>query len=88
MGPKSILISLKSEWIQTTCLLVSESDMYSASVEESAIDFCALEFQQNVPFVNFTRQPVVDLLVIRSDAKSESAYAIKPSLLLPSKTKA
>ena len=55
IGPKSIPISLKSVQIQTTCLLVSESDMYSASVEESAIDFCALEFQQDTPFASFTK---------------------------------
>jgi hypothetical protein len=31
------------------------SDIYSASVEDSAIDFCTHEFQQTTPLANFTK---------------------------------
>jgi len=88
IGARFIPSSLRSEWIQTNCLLVSHSNMYSALVEESAIDFCALEFQQNTPFAIFTKSPVVDFLVTGSEAQSESVYAIIPPSPLPLKIKA
>jgi hypothetical protein len=68
IGSKDIPISSKRDWIQTNCLVVSEIDMYSASVEDSAIDFCALKFQQNTPFANFTKYHVVDFLIVGSEA--------------------
>ena len=55
IGARFIPNSLRSEQIQTNCLLVSHSNIYSASVEESAIDFYTLEFQQNTPLAIFTK---------------------------------
>ena len=75
--------SFKKEHIQISCLHVSERDMYSASVEESAIVFCALLFQKIAVPLSNTKFPVVDRQDFRSDAQSASAYAYSPSCLRP-----
>jgi hypothetical protein len=52
--------------------------MYSASVEESAIVFYALLFQEIALPLSNTKYPVVDCHDSRSDAQSASAYAYSP----------
>ena len=69
--------------MQTSCLHVSDRDMYSASVEESAIVFCALLFQEIAVPISNTKYPVVDCQDSRSDAQSASAYAYSPWYLRP-----
>ena len=44
----------------TNCLLASESDIYSTSVEDSTAVFYALEFQLNTAEAIFMMYPVVD----------------------------
>ena len=46
IGSSLCPISPKSDFNQTSCQLVSDIAMYSASVDNSATDFCFLEFQQ------------------------------------------
>ena len=52
--------SPKSEFTHTNCLHVSDSDIYLASVEESATVRCALQFQLNIPLANFIMYFVVE----------------------------
>ena len=52
--------SLKKECIHTSCLQVSDRDMYSASVKESAIVFCALLFQEIAVPLSNTRYSVME----------------------------
>jgi hypothetical protein len=63
---------LKSILTHTNCLLASESDIYSASVEDSTTVFCALEFQLNTVEAIFMMYPVVDQWLTESEAQSES----------------
>ena len=54
IGRKSMPNSFIRTLIQTSCLHASDSDIYSASVEESAIVHCALVFQQTTPLASLT----------------------------------
>ena len=83
IAPTGIPSSFKKECIQTSCLHVSDRDMYSASAEESAIVFCTLLFQEIAVPLSNTKYPVVDHQDFRSDAQSASAYADSPSCLRP-----
>ena len=60
IAPTGIPNSFRKECIQTSCLHVSDRDMYSASVEESAIVFYALLFQEIAVSLSNTKYPVVD----------------------------
>ena len=62
--------------IQTSCLEQSDAAMYSASVDDRAINFCAHDCQLNVPFANFKKYPVCEHLLFGSDAQSESVHAV------------
>jgi hypothetical protein len=57
--------------------------MYSASVEESAIVFYALLFQEIAVPLSNTKYPVVDHRDSRSNAQSASAYVYSPSCFRP-----
>jgi hypothetical protein len=39
----------------TSCRLVSDSDMYLASVDDNATVFCAQEFHAKIPPASFTK---------------------------------
>ena len=65
--------SFKNERIQTSCLDVSERDMYSTSVDDRAIVFCALLFQEIAAPLSNIKYPVLDRRDILSDAQSASA---------------
>ena len=66
-----------SEWY-STWRLQSESAMYSASVEESAIVFCALDVHEIAPPASFRKNPVCDRRLAGSEAQSESVHAMRP----------
>ncbi|OAE18131.1 hypothetical protein AXG93_4101s1180 [Marchantia polymorpha subsp. ruderalis] len=52
--------------------------IYSASVEESAIDFCFFDVQLMVPPLSWKQYPEVDRLVSRQPPQSASDYPVKP----------
>ena len=64
--------------IQTTWQLQSESAMYSASVEDKAMVFCAFVVHDMRPPANLTKKPEVDRRVFTSEAQSESVHALSP----------
>ena len=51
----------------------AEGQLEPNTVEESAMVFCALEFQEKTPLARFIKYPVVDRRVAESLAQSESA---------------
>jgi hypothetical protein len=73
IGVESNPSLLNSVLTHTNCLLTLESNIYSASVEDSATVFCALEFQLNTAEAIFMMYPVVDQRLTESEAQSESA---------------
>jgi len=54
MGASSMPSSENRFLTQTSWQLVSDKDMYSASVEESATVFCICMFQLNIALASFT----------------------------------
>src|ERR1700735_410578 len=63
---------------QTTCLLQSDSAMYSASVDERAIVFWAQDVQEMGPPANLRKNPVWERQLLVSAAQSESVVADRP----------
>ncbi|OAE20031.1 hypothetical protein AXG93_2584s1150 [Marchantia polymorpha subsp. ruderalis] len=55
--------------------------IYSASVEESATDFCFFDLQLMVPPSSWKQYPEVDRLVSRQPPQSASEYPVKPDAL-------
>ena len=70
--------SMSNVRIQISWRLQSESAMYSASVLDRVMDFCAWELYENIPPANLKKYPVCDRRVEGSDAQSESVHAIIP----------
>ena len=71
--PIVIPSSFRNECIQTNCLDVSERDMYSASVDDRAIVFCTLLFQEIAAPLSNIKYLVLDCWDVLSDAQSASA---------------
>ena len=65
-------ISLSRERVQITSLAVAVSAIYSASVLESAIDFCSFEHQMTAAEPRYTTKPVLELRLSNSPAQSAS----------------
>ena len=65
--------SFKNERIQTNCLDVSERDIYSTSVDDRAIVFCTLLFQEIAAPLSNIKYLVLDHRDVLSDAQSASA---------------
>src|SRR6201999_162747 len=79
-----IPISDNNDCSQVICRHVSDSAMYSASVDDNATVFCARDCQHIIVFASLIMYPVTERRLISSDAQSESVYAIKPLLVAPS----
>jgi len=52
--------------------------MYSASVEESVIVFCALDVHDMAPPASFRKNPVCNRQLAGSEAQSESVHTMRP----------
>jgi len=64
-----------SECIHTNWQVVSNKDMYSASVEERVTVFCALDNQEVTAPARNTKCPIVECQELGSELQSESAKA-------------
>ena len=69
------------------CLLQSDREMYSASIEEWATHSCLQECQLKVQVASLKNQPVWEWQPLWLDAQSESVYAIRPAWESPSNTR-
>ena len=87
MGGTLIPSSERRDLIQTTCRLQSDKAIYSASVLDKAMVFCARDCHENKALANWKKYSVWDRQLILSEAQSESVKAIRPLFDAPSKTR-
>ena len=87
MGPTFIPSSDKRVLIHLACLQQSHKAIYSASVDDKAMVFCAQDCQEIEAPANWKKQPVCDLRLILSEAQTESQKAIMLLSEPPSKTR-
>ena len=79
-GTEDSVNSSSSDRSQRTSFQVSLSAMCSASVDESAVHFCLLDFHTTLHSPIWSTIPVVDLRSLQSPAQSASEKALSSSL--------